>query len=76
MPKLFAFAVAAVAGAVAAQATQPPLVPARLFHIRDGLGNVFEKLKGGGAVRVAYVGGSITAQRGWPPKTLAWFRQR
>jgi lysophospholipase L1-like esterase len=52
-----------------------PLVPTKLCHVRDGLGNVFQKLKGDGAVRIAYFGGSITAAAGWRVKTLDWFRK-
>lgn len=50
-------------------------VPARVVQRRDGLGNVFAKLKAGRAVRIAYFGGSITAQDGWRVKTLDWFRK-
>lgn len=46
------------------------------FRARDGLPNFFAKLQAGGPVRIAYLGGSITAAQGWRPKTLAWFRQR
>ncbi|MBN1127075.1 MAG: hypothetical protein JXA82_18885 [Sedimentisphaerales bacterium] len=42
---------------------------------REGLPNVLDKLKEGGSVRIAYLGGSITAQPGWRVKTLEWFRQ-
>lgn len=41
---------------------------------RDGLPNVLAKLDQGQAVRIGYLGGSITAQAGWRPKTLNWFR--
>jgi len=51
------------------------LLPAKLFHVRDGLPNVLEKLKGDGEVRIAYFGGSITAANGWRPKTLKWFQK-
>ncbi len=51
-------------------------VPAKLFRVRDGLGNVFAKLEAGKPVRIAYFGGSITAANGWRPKTLKWFQQR
>ncbi|OGV84440.1 MAG: hypothetical protein A3K19_32615 [Lentisphaerae bacterium RIFOXYB12_FULL_65_16] len=44
------------------------------FRPRDGLPNFFAKLQAGGPVRVAYLGGSITAAHGWRPKTLAWFK--
>ena len=68
-----------IAGAVTADAAEPARryepVPARLVRPRDGLGNVFAKLKAGGAVRIAYFGGSITAQNGWRVKTLDWFRK-
>jgi len=43
---------------------------------RSGLPNVLSKLKAGADVRIAYFGGSITAQDGWRPKTLNWFRQQ
>jgi lysophospholipase L1-like esterase len=45
-------------------------------HERGGVPNFLSKLKGGAEVRIAYLGGSITAQEGWRPKTLDWFRQR
>jgi lysophospholipase L1-like esterase len=46
------------------------------LRVRDGLPNFFAKLAAGGPVRVAYLGGSITAANGWRPKTLAWFRSQ
>ncbi len=46
------------------------------FTPRQGLPNFFAKLAAGGDVRVAYLGGSITAQPGWRPKTLTWFQQQ
>lgn len=49
--------------------------PAQLFRQRNGLGNVFAKLKAGKEVRIAYFGGSITAQEGYRPKTLKWLRE-
>lgn len=44
------------------------------FRPRAGLPNLFARLQAGGPVRIAYLGGSITAAQGWRPKTLAWFR--
>jgi hypothetical protein len=41
---------------------------------RNGLPNFYNKLHQGGDVRIAYLGGSITAQDGWRPKSLAWFQ--
>ena len=61
-------------GSGAGEAEAKPL-PAKLCHARDGLGNVLEKLKGGGEVTIAYFGGSITAANGWRPKTLKWFQK-
>ena len=45
------------------------------LRVRDGLPNFFAKLEAGGLVRIAYLGGSITAANGWRPKTLAWFKE-
>jgi lysophospholipase L1-like esterase len=50
------------------------LTPAIECRERDGLPNALAKLKAGETVRVAYFGGSITAQDGWRPKTLNWLR--
>jgi len=50
-------------------------VTAELIRPRGGLPNVLAKLAAGGEVRVAYFGGSITAQAGWRVKTLAWLRK-
>lgn len=50
-----------------------PQVPEE-FRARGGLPNFFHKLKAGGPVRIAYLGGSITAASGWRPKTFAWFK--
>ncbi len=43
---------------------------------RGGLPNCLAKLRAGGEVRIAYLGGSITAQDGWRPKSLNWFREQ
>ena len=44
------------------------------FRARAGLPNFFAKLNAGGPVRIAYLGGSITAAAGWRPMTVAWFK--
>jgi len=44
--------------------------------VRRGLPNVFQKWWTGKEVRIGYLGGSITAQNGWRPKTLAWFNRQ
>ena len=60
-----------VASAVA-QEPNPPATPP--FIVRDGIGNVLQKLKQGGTVSVAYFGGSITAGEGWRVMTTKWLR--
>lgn len=51
-----------------------PLRDAVEFTVRGGCPNVFRKLTDGASVKIAYLGGSITAQNGWRPKTLKWFQ--
>ncbi|TWU19576.1 SGNH/GDSL hydrolase family protein [Allorhodopirellula heiligendammensis] len=48
-------------------------VSAELIRPRDGLGNVLQKLGEGRHVRIAYLGGSITAANGWRVKSREWF---
>lgn len=48
-------------------------VKAELLRPRGGLGNVLQKLHAGGPVRIAYLGGSITAAAGWRVQSRAWF---
>ncbi|MDR2706356.1 MAG: SGNH/GDSL hydrolase family protein [Planctomycetaceae bacterium] len=50
-------------------------VPMELLQSRDGVGNVLEKLNKGETVKIAYLGGSITAANGWRPKTTEWFKK-
>lgn len=53
-----------------------PLAPAEEVHARAGLPNFFKKVNTPGAeIKIAYFGGSITAQAGWRPKTLAYFQK-
>lgn len=66
---------ATAVAALAAPAKPYAPVPAQISRPRAGLGNVFAKLKAGKEVRIAYFGGSITAQEGWRPMTLKWFRE-
>ncbi len=45
------------------------------FHQRNGLPNVFHKIATQRQVRIAYIGGSITAAKeGWRDLTFDWFR--
>ena len=58
----------------ALHAATPDPKLAEELRMRDGLPNFFAKLAAGGPVRVAYLGGSITAAGGWRPKSLEWFK--
>lgn len=46
------------------------------LNVRVGLPNFFAKALKGDSVKVAYLGGSITAQAGWRVYSLNWFKQR
>ncbi len=59
-----------------AAAQDYPLVKAEECRPRGGLPNFLEKLKGTGELKVAYLGGSITAAPGWRVKSLAWLKQQ
>jgi hypothetical protein len=48
----------------------------KVLNMRNGLPNFFAKAMRGDSVKVAYFGGSITAQNGWRVLSLAWFKQR
>lgn len=53
-----------------------PLRDATECRPRGGLPNALAKLEAGETVRIAYLGGSITAQPGWRPKSLTWFQEQ
>ena len=44
--------------------------------VRNNLPNFFDKVLGGDSLKVAYIGGSITAQEGWRVYSLKWFQER
>ena len=53
-----------------------PLVAAEECRPRNGLPNFLAKANTPGAeIKIGYLGGSITAQSGWRPKTLAHFQK-
>lgn len=53
-----------------------PLVAAKECHPRNGLPNFLAKANTAGAeIKIGYLGGSITAQNGWRPMTLAYFQK-
>ncbi|MBI1373414.1 MAG: SGNH/GDSL hydrolase family protein [Phycisphaera sp.] len=62
----------------AAHAADPVYAPVKteMYNQRDGLGHFFAKLEAGKDVKIAYLGGSITAMNGWRNKTLNWFREQ
>lgn len=51
-------------------------VKAQQVRQRDGLGNVFARVRDGKPVRIAYLGGSITAAPGWRVSTFQWFKEQ
>lgn len=76
---LFVLLAAIVPGLWAkASAETPAYAPAKaeLSRPRDGLGNVLGKLRRGESVKIAYLGGSITAAPGWRVQTLKWFQEQ
>ncbi len=68
-------AMGAVAAAVSAADEFPPKRDGVECTPREGLPNFFSKLEKGGDLKVAYLGGSITAQAGWRVKSLAFFNK-
>ena len=50
--------------------------PVRELVSRGGLPNFFTKATQGKTVRVAYLGGSITAQEGWRVYSFEWMKER
>jgi hypothetical protein len=53
-----------------------PLATAQECRPRNGLPNFLAKANTAGAeIKIGYLGGSITAQNGWRPKTLAHFQK-
>lgn len=58
------------------RAAEIELADALELRARDGLPNALRKLAAGGEVRIAYIGGSITAAEGWRPMTTRWLAGR
>jgi lysophospholipase L1-like esterase len=73
---LFVAAVVLAGGVFRVTGAGDEPVEARECQPRGGLPNFIARLKTGGEVKVAYLGGSITAQQGWRPKTLKWFGEQ
>lgn len=69
-------ALAATFSTLPLRAQDASLVPAQECRPRAGLPNFLAKAATPGAeIKIGYLGGSITAQQGWRPKTLAHFQQ-
>jgi len=68
----------ATSGGLHAQATPTPEPVRSAVECvpRGGLPNVFAKLKAGEPVKIAYLGGSITEQKGWRVLSLKWLREK
>ncbi|MFA7006960.1 MAG: SGNH/GDSL hydrolase family protein, partial [Verrucomicrobiia bacterium] len=66
-----------LAAAVIAAEMPNPIIPDAgcTAPPRRTLGRVFQKLKAGEDVGIAYFGGSITAASGWRVKTFKWFKE-
>ena len=62
-------------GAYAGEA-EYPLAEAVECTVRGGMPNALAKLDRGGEVRIAYIGGSITAAEGWRPQTTRWLQEQ
>ena len=75
--KLLILVLFAISTAGLIQAAPPVYHPvkAKLVKPRQGLGNPLKKLKQNDEVRVAYLGGSITAAPGWRVKTTKWLQR-
>ena len=71
--KIIACAIACVTFSATAQTPVYQTVKAEKFRPRDGIGNLFSKIKSNKEITIAYLGGSITAAAGWRPQTTAWF---
>ena len=78
---LFSLAVASLIAPAALESAAKSDYPRRdafETHTRGGIPNLLKKIKAGGAkeLRVAYLGGSITAAPGWRVKSLEWLQKR
>ncbi|MDR1282170.1 MAG: GDSL-type esterase/lipase family protein [Opitutaceae bacterium] len=69
---------AAADAADSADAAPVAFAPRDLTEVspRDGLPRFFQKLENGKAVRIGYLGGSITAQKGWRVQSRAWLQKQ
>ncbi|MCG6188601.1 SGNH/GDSL hydrolase family protein [Maribellus maritimus] len=52
------------------------ILTSKELNARGGLPNYFSKIQKGKSIRVAYLGGSITAQAGWRVYSLEWMKEK
>ncbi len=73
---MFLFQLNAIAQpAKSSKSSKQPVYQLEEFHQRSGLNNLFYKIDTARSVRIAYLGGSITAAgNGWRDMTFSWFR--
>ena len=74
MRTLILAACLAVSGLLQAAPVYNGPVKAEEVRTREGVGNFLAKLKASKTVTVAYLGGSITAMKGWRNMTTDWLR--
>ncbi|AHF91077.1 acyl-CoA thioesterase [Opitutaceae bacterium TAV5] len=65
-----------VPAATNAAVPEPALRDLKEVFPRNGIPRVLRKLEAGQSLRVAYLGGSITAQKGWRVQSLDWLRRQ
>jgi lysophospholipase L1-like esterase len=73
--RYLAIALLFLAAGIKAQSDYP-LRPAVECNPRSGLPNFLAKIQKGGTLKVAYLGGSITAAPGWRIKSRQWLQER
>jgi lysophospholipase L1-like esterase len=76
MNKLFLLLALAFSVAVPGKTKYGKDADRMVLHARHGLPDVFRKLKQGGPLTIAYLGGSITAAPGYRVQTEQWLRKQ
>jgi hypothetical protein len=75
LPVFLIFFVIRSFGTVGTSVESPVINEFTELKVRKGLPNFFEKVLLNDTVKVAYLGGSITAQPGWRVFSFNWFRE-
>jgi lysophospholipase L1-like esterase len=74
--EILAWICCSMMSAVFVFAEEYSLRPAVECTVRGGLPHVFAQFREGADVNIAYLGGSITCQNGYRPKSMTWFREQ